>query len=154
MPPTVKSLEERIDDLAGDVSDLKSQMAHVLAKLEIFGTTLTAIQGQLQTIATQLASTMTSLATTTARLDAVSVKLDTYTSDYAAFRSKSDTTFALVRWVGVFAAGVFLTIVISAFNVSRSAGNLEATVQQQQKVLDEIRRELTDLRAKPKSPLP
>jgi hypothetical protein len=31
---------------------------------------------------------------------------------------------------------------------------LEATVQQQQKVPDEIRRELTDLRAKPKSPLP
>ena len=154
MPPTVKSLEERIDDLAGDVADVKSQLAVVTAKLDIFSNALAAIQAQLQTITSQLAATVTSLAATTARLDTVSAKLDTLAGDYGAFRSKSDTTFSLVRWVGVFAAGVFVSIVLSAFSVIRSAGNLEATVQQQQKTLDEIRRELADWRTKPKSAMP
>lgn len=150
MPPTVKSLEERIDDLADDMSGLKTQVAVLTAKLDIVASGLAAVQAQLQTVATQLATVVAALAATTARLDTVSAKLDTQANDYAAFKSKSETTFALTRWIGAFAAVAVIGVIGSAFTVVRSVGNLEATVQQQQKVLDDIRRDVSDLKSKVK----
>ena len=71
-------------------------------------------------------------------------------TDYAAHKSKADTTFALTKWIGAFVAGVFFSILVGAFTVVRAAGSLEATVQQQQKVLDEIKRDVNEIKAKQK----
>ena len=79
-------------------------------------------------------------------------------TDEMAEEAKAETTFALVRWSGIFMAGVFMTVLLSAFTFARSAGSLEATIIQQQKILDQqqktleaIQRDLSDLKAQKKN---
>ncbi|MBO0698838.1 MAG: hypothetical protein J2P46_10620 [Zavarzinella sp.] len=122
MPATVKSLEERIDGMADDVAQIKIQTAALATKVEIVGDEVKGTR----------------------------LKVDNLAADYTAFKSKAETTFALVRWIGVFTAGVFVTVILGAFTVARSAGSLEATIQQQQKTLDEIRRDVAELHGKQK----
>lgn len=157
MPPTVRSLEERLDDFAEELGAVKSHLAVMSAKVELLANGVSATQAQLSSLAAQLAVVMAkfdgltdSLKATNGRIDAVIEKLETMTADYTAFKSRADTTFALTKWVGAFVAGVFVTVLLGAFSVIRSAGNLESTVQQQQKTLDEIKHDLADIRSRPK----
>jgi len=83
-------------------------------------------------------------------------------SEYASFKAKIDTTLAFMRWIGIFTAGVLVTAIVASFNVSHSAGRLEARVEQlqetvvkqechldeQNKLLREVSAQLAELRAK------
>jgi uncharacterized membrane-anchored protein YhcB (DUF1043 family) len=171
MPPTVKSLDERIDGIASDMESLtrqslatNSRLDATIARLESFSSQLATLGSQLATLianqaATQnkldvtnvkLDSAVEQLKVTDARIDAVIEKLDVMTSDYTAHKAKAETMFAFTKWIGAFVAGVFLTVLIAAFSIVRTAGSYEATIQQQQKTLEEIKRDVSELRSKQK----
>jgi uncharacterized coiled-coil protein SlyX len=148
MATTVKSLEERLDDLEEVVGAVRTQAAVLTAKVEVMSNSVSSAQAQLQTITTQLASVITSLSATSARLDTLVSKLDAVATDHTTLKSKSDTSFAIVRWAAGTCVAFLLGSLVSAFMVARSAGGLESTVQQQQKTLDEIKLEVHELRKK------
>jgi prefoldin subunit 5 len=79
MPATVRSLEERIDDMVESISSLT-----------------TRIEG--------------------------------LTQEFGAFRARMETTHSLIRWIGVFFAGLLVTVLYSVFSVAYSGGQLAATV--------------------------
>lgn len=144
MPATVKSLEERIDEMAGDFASVQAQLGVIVG-------TQSTIQAQLASIASAFSTTQAQLAVVVARLDttidelkATRTRLDTIAVDYAAFKSKAETTFALVRWIGATATVALVSIIVAAFAVARSAGSLETTVQHHQKSLDEINKRLAE----------
>ena len=175
---TVKSLEERLDEFTDEVAGVaakldtvvaggaatQTQLAVLTARVEALTEKFGAVQGQLATLAGALSATQAQIAVLTARLDALAdalratgvrldgttAKLDGVVAEHAALRSKSDTTLGLVKWVGAFVAGVFLALLASGFTVVRAAGHVEAAVEQHQKSLDEIRRELAEIRTKQK----
>jgi methyl-accepting chemotaxis protein len=129
MPPTVKSLEERIDQLTEDFGELRKDVAVLTSRVDGAINLLDRIAAQMN----QMSGQVTALV-----------------GDYAAFKADTGRTVAVVKWVGVFGAGVLFTVILSAFSLARSAGNLEATVQQQQKTLEEIRREVSEMHGKQK----
>lgn len=139
----MKSLDERIDDLADDMRDMKAQVAAL-------NNGLSALQAQLAVLTARLESVTEELRRTNAKLDVVTARLDALAVDFAAFKARTENSFSLVRWVGVFMAGALLSMVGGAVLIARSAGALEATVQQQQKVLEEIRRDVGELKLKVK----
>jgi chromosome segregation ATPase len=185
MPPTVKSLEERLDDFGEELESLKAQLTNVTAKLEMLAATisgtqaqLASIAGQLAVIATKLDSVTEQLKTTNGRLDGTTAKLEgfvaahaaleaklvaadtrsretvasvtTLTDSHTTFKAKAETTFGFLRWAGVFTAGTLVTVIFAAFAVVRTAGNLESNLQQQQKAIEEIKRDVGEIRAKQK----
>lgn len=81
---------------------------------------------------------------------ATRAKLDSIVTDYTAFRSKAETSFVIVRWLMVLIAIVLSIVLLGLFSLARSAGNVEATVEQQQKTLNDIRREVSELHGKHK----
>ncbi len=164
MPPTVKSLEERIDQIAADLEHQTRQLVANNARIDATNAKLDALISQLATVianqtATQnkldvsivrLDGAIEQLKITNARVDVVSEKLEVMTTDYTAHKAKAETMFAFTKWIGAFVAGVFLTVLIAAFSVVRTAGGYEATIQQQQKTLEEIKRDVTEIRTKQK----
>ena len=172
MPPTVKSLDERIDGIASEMESLTHQSIATNARLDATIERLDSLSSQLATLGSQLATVIVNqnatqskldvtnvklegaieqLKITNARVDVVSEKLEVMTTDYTAHKAKAETMFAFTKWIGAFVAGVFLTVLIAAFTVVRTAGGYEATIQQQQKTLEEIKRDVTDIRNKQKS---
>jgi septal ring factor EnvC (AmiA/AmiB activator) len=164
--PTVRSLEERIDDMAADVADLKGQMTGVGARMDVVAaqlatvvSTLGATHAQLAVVAARLESASDGLNATNARLEAIATRLDSrldavaakiegHGTEFAAFRGKAETTLNLTKWIGAFTAGVLVTVGGSAVMAARYVGTLEASVQHQQRTLDEIKRDLGDIRSK------
>src|ERR1700722_3941227 len=165
MPPTVKSLDERIDQVAGDLEDLTHKVEELTravgshnSKLDVQSSQLATVivnqnatQSKLDVTNVKLEGAIEQLKITNARVDVVSEKLEVMTTDYTAHKAKAETMFAFTKWIGAFVAGVFLTVLIAAFTVVRTAGGYEATIQQQQKTLEEIKRDVTDIRNKQKS---
>jgi uncharacterized coiled-coil protein SlyX len=86
MPPTVKSLEERIDDLEEKVS---------------------AVHADIRALAVDLGS----------------------------FKSRTDTVTALIKWIGVFVAGLTVTTVFNIISVAHSAGKIESNVERLREVV-------------------
>lgn len=159
---TVKSLEERIDEMTDDVSDMKSMMAAqgvqisnlisgqamLQAQIGALVNGLATIQSQLAITTARLDSAIDNLNHTNARLDGASQELKTLTRDFSEYRGRVETVIGTSKWFGAFVATVFVSVVATGFYVARSAGSLDATVQQQQKTLDEIKREVVDIRGK------
>ena len=157
MPPTVKSLEERIDEMASEFEEVARQGVATAAKVDAVNAKVDAVNAKVDGVVAAQNTTNVQLAVLISKLDAVieqskvtNAKVDAMSTDYAAHKSKADTTFALTKWIGAFVAGVFLTILVGSFTVVRSAGSLETTVQQQQKTLGEIKHDLNEIRAKQK----
>lgn len=161
---TVKSLEERIDDLADEFAGVKTQLSVLTTKVDLTANAVatgqaqqTALTNQLAVLAARFDALGDRLEGTNTRLDGIVGKLDGVVTEHTALKAKSDATLAIVRWIGGFTAGVVVMVILSGFTVARSAGRLEEAVQfhqksldQQQKTLDEIRREVTEIRAKQK----
>ena len=49
-----------------------------------------------------------------------------------------------MRWIGVFTAGVLVTVIIGVFNVAHSAGKMEAKVEQLQESVSKQERQLEE----------
>ena len=168
---TVKSLEERLDDFAEEFGEVKSQLAATVTELSAVVRNQATTQAQLATLTSQLATVVNNQGATQAqfavvlvkfdalvdslkamntRIDGVTGKLEAMTTDYTAFKAKADTTFAITRRVGAFVAGVFFSVLVGGFTVVRSAGSLEMSVQQHQTSLDEVNKQLAEIRAKQK----
>lgn len=152
---TVKSLEERIDDMADDMSAVKIQLgslvssqATIQAQLASLVNSLNATQTQLSVAIVRLDMVISELNKTNGRIDTVTVRLDGLVTDFAAFRAKTDNSFGVARWAVVFAASVLITVIGSGFWIAREAGRLENRVEHQQKTLDDIRRDVAEIRTK------
>jgi methyl-accepting chemotaxis protein len=157
MPPTVKSLEERIDDLAEDVVALKVQTGAIGAGLNTLQAQLASVVNGLSVLQAQLAAqsarldaAIGELSRTNDRLDAAITKVDAHATEFSAFRGRTEHSFGVAKWAVTFAAGVFITVLGSALWVVRETDRLSGRVEQQQKVLDEIRRDVADVKAKAK----
>jgi hypothetical protein len=142
MPPTVKSLDDRIDNLAADIGDVKSQLSALTLQVSALATQVSSLSSQAAAQATKLDSLIEAVRVSTARMDAVTAKLDTFASDYAAFKAKTETMLGGVRWIGMFVAGVLVTVVVSTVSIAYSAGKLQASVSEQRAILDDVRNKL------------
>lgn len=142
MPATVKSLEERIDDLADDFSSVKSQLSLVASMQNLMQAQLATVINGLNTTQAQLAVVVAKLDSTIDELRLTRGRLESIASDYSAFKGKAETTFAMTRWIGIAAFGVLVTVIFSAFSVVRSAAHLETKVDQHEKSLEEVKSEL------------
>ena len=157
MPATVKSLEERIDEMAEDFSSVKTRLAqvaegqgHMQSLLAGLASSMGQMQGQLATNQAQLAVVVARLDSTIEELRLTRSRLDGLLTNSAAFQSKAELSFAMIRWTAIFAAGLLVTWIASAFALVRTAGSWEATTQHHQKSIDEIRHEMRELQGKPK----
>jgi len=155
MPPTVRSLEERIDEMAEEFSAVRTQLAVVMSNQSSSQTQLATVlsnqaaaQSQSAVLLAKLDSVIGELKTTNTRLEETTRGLENLKVDHAAVKAKTETTFSLLRWAGVTAFGVLLTVFLAAFSVVRAAGHLESKVDQHEKSLDELKSELR----KPKQP--
>ena len=158
---TLNTLQAQLASLTNSLSQTQAQFALSTAKLDTVSDNLRTTQAQLAESVKELGQLSkvlvaldTKIETIQADLQKVSKKID---EEFAPFKSRTETTLGFLKWIGGFAAGAFLTVVLAAFSVARSAGSLDATVLQQQKTLDlqqkvleDIRRELVELRVKPK----
>jgi hypothetical protein len=133
----------RLDAFTSQLAILGSQLATVIANQN-------ATQNKLDVTNVKLEGAIEQLKVTNARVDSVALKLEAMTTDYTAHKSKAETMFAFTKWIGVFAAGVLSAGILAAFTVVRTAGSYEATAQQQQKTLEEIKRDVSELRTKQK----
>jgi archaellum component FlaC len=157
MPATVKSLEERTEDIADELGNLLRSNAVISTKLELLSNSVNSLQSQTavslngqNAMHSQMAVQTVKLEQVTNKLMQIETRLEDVTRDHLMFKSTSSTTLALVKWVGVFSAGVAFTIIMSAFYVARSAGSLETDMKHQQNILGEIKKEIVELRkAKP-----
>ena len=170
MPATVKSFEERIEEMAEDFSSVKTRLAQVVegqgymqsqlsglqSQVAGLSNSMVQMQGQLAANQAQLATNQAQLAVVVARLDSsieefrlTRSRLDGLLTDHTAFRSKAELRFAMIRWITVLGAGLLFTWIASAFALVRTAGSWEATTQHHQKSIDEIRHEMRDLQGKP-----
>lgn len=79
MAASVKSLEDRVDDLEDYISSIKTDL-HILA------------------------------------------------IDFAFFKSKMETIVSLLKWIGIFVAGLTATTVFNIVSISNTAGKIETNV--------------------------
>jgi peptidoglycan hydrolase CwlO-like protein len=152
---TVKSLEERIDDMADDLSAVKAQLgtlavgqAAIQAQLASVVNGIGSLTAQLAVVTARLDSAVGDLNKTNARIDTVTTRIDGLATELSAFRAKTETSFSTARWAVTFAAGVFITVLGSAFLIAREAGRLDSRVEQHQKSLDEVRKDMSEIRSK------
>lgn len=52
----------------------------------------------------------------------------TLEKDFADFKARTETIISLLKWLGVFVAGVLATVIFNGFAISHSAGKLDSTV--------------------------
>lgn len=149
MPPTVKSLEERTDELFNRLAGVEANVAALMTKTEMLAGGVAGLQAQVQNLSTQTAVTVTGLATANARLDGLTAKLDTVADAFSDFKGRVETTLALTRWIGAFAAATFLGVGAAAFTVVQSVTRLDATIQNQQKTLESVQTQLAKIVDKP-----
>ncbi len=164
MPPTVRSLDERIDGMASDLEGLSHQIA----------ANQNATENQLALMGAKLDAVIDQLKATNARLDKTIDKLDALNTDHTAVKTRQEmtenrvqdtaikvdaimvefgefrTTMRLMRWIGGFAAAALVTVIIMAFAVARSIGHMDATLEVHSKTLDEIKRDVIEIRNKQK----
>ena len=157
MPPTVRSLEDRIDGMASDLEGLSRQMTLQMA---LMNAKLDAVIDQLKA--------------TNARLDKTIDKLDNLQTDHAAVKTRQEMTekrvqdntnrldafsvefgefrmsMRFLRWIGVVAVGTLVTVIFSAFTVARTIGHMDANIEVHAKTLDEIKRDVIEIRNKQK----
>ena len=150
MPATVKSLEDRIDEMAEDISSVKSQLSLMASVQNSMQVQLATVINGLNTTQAQLAVVVAKLDSTIDELKLTRGKLESIAADYSAFKGKAETTFAIARWIGVAAFGVLATVIFSAFSVVRSAAHLETKVDQHEKILEQMRQDINEIRSKQK----
>ena len=46
-----------------------------------------------------------------------------------------DTAYSMMKWIGAFAMGVMVTVIVTGFTVSRYAGRVEVSVEHLQEVI-------------------
>ena len=80
-------------------------------------------------------------------------------TDFESFKGRIDTVVALLRWIGVFVAGLVVTILFSVFSFAQSTGRLESNIDRlketitlqerligkQDTVIDGIKRQLAEI---------
>jgi len=98
MPATVKSLEERIDEMAEDFSSVKAQLRVIAgsqnsmqSQLTGLGNGLTTMQAQLTTMQTQFATMQGQFASSQAQLAVIVARLDLTIEESKATRTRMDT---------------------------------------------------------------
>jgi hypothetical protein len=62
-------------------------------------------------------------------------------NEFTGFRSTVETQLAVIKWIGVFFAGVLVALVAGAISVAWSASALNSEVKQMAKQLDTIVRQ-------------
>jgi chromosome segregation ATPase len=145
---TVKSLEERTDDLVGEMSSLSTSIAVLTSRLDGFQATLAVAVNAIQTMQPQLGLVASKLDTVVDRLGKTESKLEMVTQDYTSFKAKMDTAFSLTKWFGALLATLIISLIGAGFYIARSAGKLEGNVEKQQETLNEIKTQLRELRSK------
>ncbi len=132
MPATVKSLEERIDELAddqsavkADVHALKLDMMEVRIHLSHVKNDLAVFQSEMRAEFAAMRSDMSDVRTLIVDVSA----------DLKSFRAKTDNTNAMLKWLGTFMAGVLVMVIGGVFAMMRESGRLDATVTQLREVV-------------------
>ncbi len=138
---TVKSLEDRIDEMSTDMSRLSTSIAVLTSKMDATQVQLSLAVNAIQTTQVQLSMLATKLDIVVERLSPVEKKLEVISSDYLGFKSKMDTAYAMVKWLGAFAATVAVTIIGSTIYVATKAGDLNSRMEHHLQSLQEIKAE-------------
>lgn len=146
MPATMQYHE----GIAEPPSSVRAQFSVMQTQLSGLVNAVATTQGQVAVTQAQLAGVVARLDMTIEEFNATRAKLDSLMTAHTAFRSKAETSFGIVRWMMVFLAVVLIIVILGLLAVARSVGSLEATVQHQQKTLDDIRREASELHGKHK----
>jgi hypothetical protein len=149
MPATVKSLEERIDEMAESFSTMRMQLGIMLGNQSSTQVQLASIlnneataQAQSAVLVAKLDNVLDQLKLTNAKLEE-SIRLqDSLKTEHTALKAKTENTIGLLRWAGVTSVGVLLTVFLAAFSVVRAAGQLESKVDHHEKMLEELKSDL------------
>jgi archaellum component FlaC len=58
------------------------------------------------------------------------IKTDVHllTTEFASFKGKIETVVSLIRWIGIFVAGLAVTVIFSVISFAHSAGRLESNI--------------------------
>jgi septal ring factor EnvC (AmiA/AmiB activator) len=160
----LSAVAAKLETLATGLGATQAQLATVSAQLAVIAAKLDNVSEQLKATNTRLEGAtakqeglLTAHATLEAKLEAAetrsrenAVTVATLSDSQSAFKAKAETTFGMLRWAGAFAAATLVTVIFAALTVVRAAGNLEANIQQQQKSIEEIKRDVADIRTKQK----
>ena len=138
-------LVNSIDKLAANLTGSIQQLAGVVAAMQ---SQLNAVLATVQATQTQLAVVVQKTDVFAARTDQVEKKLDTLSLSYSAFEARGDVTNKFLKWVGGLVAVAIIAIIGSAITVARSAGNLESDVRHLQESMNEVKRDIADIKAK------
>ena len=114
MPATVKSLDERTEEIAEDVSALKMRSEDVSEEL-------TALKARTAEIASDVSATKLRTAEIAADVTLIKSQLVELNREFAMSRAKIDSTLGMQRWIGIFAASVLVTVVFSVINGAERA---------------------------------
>jgi len=154
----LNATQAQIAALTSALATTQAQLAVLTAKLDSLAEDLRATNVRLDALTVKLDAVVTEHATLKARGEATETraretadKVATVAESHGAFRAKTETTFGMLRWAGAFAAATLVTVIFAAFAMIRAAGSLEANIQQQQKSIEEIKRDVADIRARQKS---
>ena len=139
---TVKSLEERIDQIGEDVSSLRTTVAVLVSKMDGMQVQIATTLSAIQAVQSQLAGVAQKTDATATRLDQVEKKVETLALSYTAFEAKGEVTNKLLRWVGGLAALAIVSFIGFGYSLARHAGSLDEKVQHHQDTLNDIKAKL------------
>ncbi len=142
------SQSELLASQSTQLAAINSQMAMTQSQIGALVGNMATLQAQLAGAVARLDVVTEDLRRTNARLDLVVQEMQASRREFTEFRGRVDAVINTTKWFGAFAATVFVSVVASGFYIARSAGSLDATVQQQQITLAEIKHDLGELRRK------
>ncbi|MGL5096564.1 MAG: hypothetical protein ACRDD1_13300, partial [Planctomycetia bacterium] len=143
----VKQFDSRLD---ATISHFDTRLDAAIAKSDArFETAIAKSDARLDAAIAKVDARLdTAIAKVDARFEAISAKIDVQSSEFAAFRTRTDLALGTVRWVMMTAAGAIIAGSGTALYVAKAAGSLETAVQQQQRVIDEIKQNVSEIRSK------
>ena len=62
------------------------------------------------------------------KVDSLQDQVHLQETDFSSFKSRIDTAIALMRWIGIFVAGLTVTVIASVISFAFSAGKLDSNI--------------------------
>lgn len=144
----LNGLSEQLGRQSTQIDALTAQLSMIQNQIGALVNNMATLQAQLAVAVARLESNNDNLSRMNGRLENVAIEVSAASKDFLDHRGRVEGVIGMSKWFGAFVATVFVSVVATGFYIARSAGSLDATVLQQQKTLDEIKREVVDIRGK------
>jgi cell division protein FtsB len=122
--PTVKSLDERINDMVDTVISIDDRVRKVEVDLRQLSDRVEKLESRIDRLETAIEKLTTSV-------EKLTTSVEKLQHEFIEFKARIETFLSVGRWVAGIAGASFLTVVILVVNVAHTAGGIQSDVRTQ-----------------------